>query len=1527
MTGECFRTGLKRHCGKMCWFLLTCSSLQAAATPDLDWARALGGTGAERGLDVAQDRARNVYIVGSFEGTVDFDPGPESSERTSKGDTDIFLTKFNRHGDFIWVRTMGGTGEDRGNGIIIDDGDHVYLTGQFMASVDFDPGDAELVLASARSVDAFVSKLDRNGNLGWAYALGGNGNDSGMDLALDSAGNLYTLGSFYSSIDLDPRPGTEILSSSAFGDVFLLKLTPEGTYIWGRTIWGSSVEHGEGVAVDSQDNVIVTGTFYGTTVLNFAAGNHSLTSLGGSDIFYVKLDANANFQWARSIGHTSSSFATAIATDALGNIYATGYFEGGLDFDPGPGTHLIDAVGSPDAFLLKLDASGDFTWVHTIGSTGTEIGYDVQVDDAGGVYSTGSFSNTVVFNPGETEDELISLGGYDAYVVKYDVDGNFAWATSAGGMGRDEGIGISIDEDGAVSATGYFNEVTTFSAGKINETLTSAGSDDAFLSRIIGNPDVIAPNAIFVTPLNQSPTNADSIEFLVEFDDDIELFDDEADLIVEHSGTSHGGVSIAGSGSIHVVTLAGVEGDGTITLTLNTQSDVQDLAGNGLLTSATSVPVLIDNTPPNAIAITPSTVGPLNGNGLDFDVSFDEAVVGFDAMADLLIEHSGTTGSGASMLGGGDTYTVFLDGLRGEGSFSMTLNPGSDVTDLAGNTLFSSVTSDRVTLYTESPASGAFEWAITVGSATLDEGVAIATDWSGNVYATGTYNNNATVMHNGESQVLTSSGNKDIYVLKTDANGTIDWLGVMGGPNADWSVDLAVDFEGNVFITGLFRETADLDPGPEVLPFTAIGNFEVFLTKLSPDGELLWTRTFGGTSECDPYGLATDYQGNVYVTGNFLNAVDFDPGVGEFILTGTQDADIFVSKLDPEGNLLWARSAGGYAKLIPNSIAVEAFGSLYVTGRLAGGDIDFDPGPGVFTVASKEGYNSFVWKLDQHGWFSWVRTIYEYGHVEGKDICLDARGKVYVTGCFDGSADFDPGEGRFSIGTRGGNDAYAVVLDPNGEFEWARSIGGTSGNYGSAVAVAPQGEVFVAGSFYGTCDFLYGPGSYNLTALGSSEAYAAKFTHDGTLVWAKALEGLGSSSFSSIAVDGLGNLYATGGFAGDIDFDPGIGTAGATAVGLRDSLIVKLSAAANATAPRVLSITPSTAGPTNASSLYFVAVFDEPVQNFDSAEDLEILISGSVAADFSVAGGGNTYLISMNNITGMGSVAASVSTTSGIEDLAGNALAVSLTSPPVIIDTIAPSAVSITAEDAPPGDMSNRSFMVQFSEAVTEFNDATDVEVLHSGTQHSTVSIEGGPSEYILTIGLISGVGSFSIAVSTMSDVRDVAGNALAYSEVSPTIFVEEREGNADVEGEGSPEGGVEGSNEGNAEGSLEAESTDGEADGEGIVEAEEPTQRFSADSNGNGFIELTELLRVIQLYNSGSYFCDMSPSSEDGYGVIISGVNFGDPGCSPHTSDYLAPMGEIGLSELLRLIQFFNLEGVQACPEAQTEDGFCAPV
>ena len=386
---------------------------------NLLWVKQLGGSGSDIANCITIDNSGALYITGKFYGTTDFDPSAATSTLSSNSTYDIFVLKLSANGDFIWVKGMGGFFDDVGNAITTDSGGNVYTIGSFGDVVDFNPGSGTANLSSpGNSHDVFVQKLNSNGEYQWAKRMGGTDDDYGYAIDIDGAGNVYTFGDFQGTADFDPGSGNTSFTAGGTRDIFLQKMSASGDFIWAKQIGGTNYDVAKAMTIDAVGTIIVTGAFAYTVDFDPNSGTANLTSSGDHDVFIAKYNNAGSLTWAKHMGGTDTDVPLAITTDASGNIYSTGYFEGTGDFNPGSGTSNLTSNGDRDTYIQKLDGSGNFQWVKHIGGAEQDNSASIAVDGNDNVYTTGYFSGVVDFNPNSGIENLTSNGSRDSYILK-----------------------------------------------------------------------------------------------------------------------------------------------------------------------------------------------------------------------------------------------------------------------------------------------------------------------------------------------------------------------------------------------------------------------------------------------------------------------------------------------------------------------------------------------------------------------------------------------------------------------------------------------------------------------------------------------------------------------------------------------------------------------------------------------------------------------------------------------------------------------------------------------------------------------------------------------------------------------------------------------------------------------------------------------------------------------------------------------------------------------------------------------------
>lgn len=386
---------------------------------NLIWVHVFGEGEEFEPTEMTFDAQNNLIVTGFFDGPVDFDPGPGVFTLNANANDNVFVLKLTADGDFIWAVHNDGFEYNRSFGVATDSASNIFIVQECNQTTDFDPGPGVYNL-TGNLVDFVVQKLDSTGQFVWAKFIGGNGSDLGLDLAVDTSGNVYVTGYFSLTTDFDPGPGVFNLSTSSNGrKLFVLKLDNAGDFVWAQKIDGSpGTIEGKEISTKSSGEIVITGNFAGTFDFDPGPGNTWISSQNDFDVFVLKLDLDGNFIWAKAMMGEGFNEGEALDIDTAGNIYVGGYFADTIDFDPGPGTNIQVAKRLTDFFLVKLNPSGDLQWAVPIGSTEYDELWDLMVDSAGNVYGTGYIEWYTDFDPTSYVNQPDRFGNRDYFIMK-----------------------------------------------------------------------------------------------------------------------------------------------------------------------------------------------------------------------------------------------------------------------------------------------------------------------------------------------------------------------------------------------------------------------------------------------------------------------------------------------------------------------------------------------------------------------------------------------------------------------------------------------------------------------------------------------------------------------------------------------------------------------------------------------------------------------------------------------------------------------------------------------------------------------------------------------------------------------------------------------------------------------------------------------------------------------------------------------------------------------------------------------------
>ncbi|MBX2874144.1 MAG: T9SS type A sorting domain-containing protein [Saprospiraceae bacterium] len=477
---------------------LYCFLLSKALFPqDYITTHQIGGDSLTWVADLSNDQHGNLYMTGVFRGEIDFGAG---LMKPSAGNRDIFVLKLDENHNTLWTRTIGGLEDELSPSLAVDTIGNLYLSGRFGPMVSF--GEETRGEADSFTKGRFITKLDTDGSFLWVREFKAD-NITVNSLEVDAEGNLFVGGHFRDDIDFRiDFDGISDAKSSPHGETaFITKITSEGEYVWtkllslfpnpgGRTFMFDIKASPEGA-------VYFTGTFqnqgYFDVGKDFGVIDTFLNQ-GRRDIFLTKIMQDGTYAWTRSIGGTSTECAYRIELDEDENVYLVGWFLDQVDFSDGfesepADLHSTYTEESIYSFLTKISKDGDYFWTRSLGSTEEEsftLGNDIAIN-RNQIVITGDFPDQIVTNHffSTANDTLTSNGAQDLYLLGLDLDGNYLWSKSFGGLGREE-RGRVVIKDNWLWFAGSFYDTVDFAANFPSadaDVKTSKGYGDVFLSK------------------------------------------------------------------------------------------------------------------------------------------------------------------------------------------------------------------------------------------------------------------------------------------------------------------------------------------------------------------------------------------------------------------------------------------------------------------------------------------------------------------------------------------------------------------------------------------------------------------------------------------------------------------------------------------------------------------------------------------------------------------------------------------------------------------------------------------------------------------------------------------------------------------------------------------------------------------------------------------------------------------------------------------------------------------------------------
>ncbi len=944
------------------------------------WIQTGGGLGNDLYKAIARDAEGNLLTAGSFEGTTQV--GGESL--TVRGHRDALLARYTPDGQLMWVQSAGGAGEDRASGVAACGSEHMAVLGTFRSET-FTLGGLTLTNEYARDHRSiFVAKLDLSGRAVWLRQVNGAWSESN-GIGADGAGNVFIV----ANAQRFARFG-ETNFLSLYEDMIVAKYDREGGLAWAR--YGGSYggyDYGYRIAVSPGGYVYAVGTFEKEAPFD----DRKVTSYGLDDVFVTKYSPEGAVEWVFHGGGKLREFCSGATYDPEGGVIVTGSYAGVGTF----GDVTVGVEGyTGDLFLLRLGPDGMVRWVNTIGDTLSEMPGDVyaNVTTDGQKYYTNLFCSglfTSVLKAGSvTLTNQSNLSGAQFYGL-WDIEGRVQWLAQSGGqesaLAADLAAVPNLFVAGSYRDLGFWGVTNRF----------ALGNSDWFFGRLSPRvaPVVDQRPAIVRAPADADLESGGLASFFVEASgsgaltyrwrrEGVDLYDDgrisgtsKPLLLVNSVLTNDAGnytvvirnpfgmvtsavarLTVRSDGAASrpswnwVRSMGGLNSDGANAVAVSSDGSVY-VAGTFQKTNVIGDDILVASQNAANVFVAkfdrqglPVWAGQSFGSrndtstGLVVDPQGYPVVAGYFESAEIRFGGITMTNRSAGDTdgflvkftpGGGVQWAIAFGGTRDDEVHGLAMD--RDGALYLGGHFSSSGLAIGGTVLTNKGGTdlwlakfrsdGELVWARNDGYSGLHEGRAVAVDDLGQVYFTGKLWGR---IRFGTNE-FDSHYDHDLFLAKYNPDGGFEWARQLTSYSVVAGTALAVNPEGDVLVAGYFDQSFWPD-GQFVL---CRGGQDLLLAKYNSRGEPMWARSYGGAGNEMPRRLLTGPAGTYYLCGYFDQTADFDG-----ILLGSTTRDLLVAQLNGQGDVLWAKQAGGRRAELANGMALDSQGQLHLAGEFYG---------------------------------------------------------------------------------------------------------------------------------------------------------------------------------------------------------------------------------------------------------------------------------------------------------------------------------------------------------------------------------------------------------------------------------------------------------------------------------------------------------------------------------------------------------------------------------------------------------------
>jgi hypothetical protein len=1067
------------------------------------WAIGIGGNKSEYGKSLAIDDDGNILLAANFySDTLYFN---EHHYVLNSGNQDFLIAKFNPFGELLWARGFGYLEYDNVSAIDIGNYGNIYLTGMFTYHLDLGNN---ITLPSNGGMDIFVAKFDQDGYIAWARSIGSYSSlDFSNDIVCDTDGSAIIIGRYNGTISFPNE--VDDLTSRGSSDIFLAKFGNTGQCEWASTFGGNGSDHGVSLDISNTGMIYTTGYFPSTIIFN---DEISLSSTGSTDVFIAKHDTDGNTIWAKKAGSSESDGVYEISVNDNSHASICGYFSGSMVFDA---NNYINSVAQTDAFFAAYDSSGVCQYAKAVVGSGSNEATSIYSNDRTVV--TGNFTNNVEASTFELESngstdifllmnssiypslsipELIrpeengtgvattstfsweTVNNADDYHLQISTDQNFsntvrdieniaATFYEATGLSDNRIYYWRVKAENA-QAESFWSEKRRFITGENTPEQVSLTSpdDDAILTTFPILDWEKSDGAFSYTV--QLSTTQDMSGLLLEYDC---IADDQFPIFkLEYGQTYYWRVRAEN---------------------LQNSSEWSDVWGFNLEKQFPKAPDLLlplnDSENEQEVTLTWEDVANSTGYYLQISNSAE--------FSSILLNDSTITDTEKTLLLGKSSYYWRVRARSGDingfwqlprrfsvnapaipfasSAGSIYKDEALDVcSDSLGNVytvgyisgqarfaddIILSHSGSKDIFISRHNSKGECLWAGSFGSSQTDIATSVIADDNGNIFFAGSFSG---TINFSDNITLVSNGSEDMFIAKADSSGNIIWAKQIGSIAPDKITDIdTYDFQ-NIFVSGFYSDTLVVSDAIDSLFSNGMTN--IFVAKIDSSGDIDWAKGFGSDEFDEANGIAVDDGSNVYLTGFFSQNVGFD----SFEIESVGEEDIFVTSLDSDGNVRWARSSGSSTGIDnATSITVSDDGTSYLTGSFSG-SIYFTESDSLVSNGLRDVY---VASYDANGGHRWAFSGGGAGLVDtGEDIECASDGNIYLTGTYAFTSLF---VSKALLKSFGSSDVFVLKMNSDGNIIKAKAIGGNYEDFGYGIGVDKFSNVYACGSFKRTAYF------------------------------------------------------------------------------------------------------------------------------------------------------------------------------------------------------------------------------------------------------------------------------------------------------------------------------------------------------------------------------------------------------------------------------------------------------------------------